>query len=253
MAPLPLGIVHFSHAFFHVGTDFCGPLYARTTTNPTKVYICIFTCASSRMLHLELTNDMSTDKFLQAFQRMMNHQGMSDTVWSDNAQSFKAANREIKWLFASSSVEAKKVWKKIDKDKVKLELASKGIKWKCIEEHSPWRGGWWERFCRSVKEPLRKVLGKALLTYTELYTVLTEVEAIINAHPLTFVGDDIRDQEPITPANLVIGRSLQSLPTPADITDDDAGLLKHYLYRQRLVSHFWRRWQDEYLKQLSIH
>ena len=61
------------------------------------------------MLHLELANDMSTDEFLQAFQRMMNRRGMSDTVWSDNAQSFKAASREIKGLFASSSVEAKKV------------------------------------------------------------------------------------------------------------------------------------------------
>ena len=155
-------------------------------------------------------------------------------------------------MFASSSAEAKKVWKKIDKDQVKLELASKGIKWKYIAERSPWRGRWWERFCRSVKEALRKALGKALLTYTELYTVLTEVEAIINARPLTFVVDDIRDQEPITPAYLAIGRSLRSLPTPTDIPDDDAGLLKHYLYWQRLVSHFWRRWQNEYLQQLSI-
>ena len=156
-------------------------------------------------------------------------------------------------MFASSSGEVKNVWKKIDKDKVKLELSSKGIKCKYIAECSPWRGGWWERFCRSVKELLRKVLGKALLTYTELYTVLTEDEAIINARPLTFVGDDIRDQEPITPAHLVIGRLLRSLQTLSNIPDDDVGLLKRYLYRPRLVSHFWRRWKDKYLQQLSIH
>ena len=252
MAPLPLERVQMSHAFSHVGTDFCGPLYIRTKTNPVKVYICIFTCAASRMLHLELTNDMSTDEFLQAYQRMINLRGMSDTVWSDNAQSFKAASREIKRLFASSSEDAKRAWKKIDKDKVNSELATKGIKWKFIVERSPWRGGWWERFCRSVKEPLRKILGKALLIYTEMYTVLTEVEAIINARPLTFVGDDIRDQEPITPAHLAIGRSLRSLPVPTDIPEEDTGLLKRYLYRQKLVGHFWRRWQDEYLQQLSI-
>ena len=96
---------------------------------------------------LELTNDMSTYRFLQASQHIMNHQGMSDTVWSDNAQNLKAASQEIKWLFASLSVEAKKVWKKISKDKVKSELASKSIRWKYIAEHSPWRGEWWERFC----------------------------------------------------------------------------------------------------------
>ena len=61
------------------------------------------------MLHLELTNDMSTNEFLQAFQRMMNRRGMSDTVLSDNAQSFKAASRDVKRLFALSSAEAKKV------------------------------------------------------------------------------------------------------------------------------------------------
>ena len=103
---------------------------------------------------------------------------MSDTVCSDNAQSFKAASREIKRLFASSSLEAKKVWKKIDNDKVKLELASKGIKWKYIAECSPWRGEWWERFCSSVKEPLRKVLGKALLTYTEFILFLQKLKQL---------------------------------------------------------------------------
>ena len=108
------------------------------------------------MLHLELTNGMSSDEFLQAFQCMINCRGMSDTVWSDNAQSFKAAIQEIKWMFASSTAEAKKVWKKIDKYKVKSELASKGIKWKYIVGHSPWTGGWWERFCRSAKDPLRE-------------------------------------------------------------------------------------------------
>ena len=158
------------------------------------------------MFHLELTNDMSTDEFLQTFQRMINHRAMSDTVCSDNAQSFKAASQEIKRLFASSSVEAKKVLKKIDKDKVKLELASKGIKWKYIAERSPWKGEWWERFCSSVKEPLQKVLGKSSPHLHRVHTVLTEVEAIISARPLTFVGDDIRDQEPRTPAHLAIGR-----------------------------------------------
>ena len=169
---------------------------------PTNVCICIFTCASSRLLHFELTIDMSTDEFLQAFQRMINRRGLCDTVWSDNAQSFKAASRKIKHIFAFSLAVSLKVWKRIDQDKFGSELASKGIKWKFIVERSQWRGGWWEIICGSVKERPRK--GKALLRYTELYIVLIEVEAIINSRPLTFVGDDIRDEEPITPAHLAI-------------------------------------------------
>ena len=49
-------------------------------------------------------------------------------VWSDNAQTFKAASRKIKQLFGASLEDSAKVWKKIDESKVKSELASKGIK-----------------------------------------------------------------------------------------------------------------------------
>ena len=79
------------------------------------------------MLHLELTNDMSTDEFLQAFHRMFNRRGLCNTVWSDNAQTFKAASREIKQLFGASLGDSAKVWKKIDESKVKSKLASKAL------------------------------------------------------------------------------------------------------------------------------
>ena len=100
----------------------------------------------------------------------------------------------------------------LDQNRIESEFASKGIKWKFITERSPWRGGWWERFCRAVKEPLRKVLGKALLTFTELNTLLVKIEGVINSRPLTAVSDDHRDLSPITPAHLAIGRPLNQLP-----------------------------------------
>lgn len=109
------------------------------------------------------------------------------------------------------------MWDALDQDRVKSELASKGIEWKFITERSPWRGGWWERFRRAVKEPLHKVLGKALLAYTELNTLLVKIEGVINSRPLTAVSDDHRDPLPVTPAHLAIGRSLNQLP---DVQED---------------------------------
>ena len=47
MAPLPQERVQFTHTFSVIGVDFAGPLYARTKKGSTKVYICLFTCASS--------------------------------------------------------------------------------------------------------------------------------------------------------------------------------------------------------------
>ena len=84
--------------FVHIGTDFSEPLYVKEGSSVKKAYACVFTCASSCMVHLELTNGPTTE-FLQAFSRMANRRGLCHTVWSDNAKTFKAASREIKKLY----------------------------------------------------------------------------------------------------------------------------------------------------------
>ena len=48
------------------GVDFTGALYVR---DPTKAYICLFTCGLSRAIHLEAVRDLSVDTFKQAFRR----------------------------------------------------------------------------------------------------------------------------------------------------------------------------------------
>ena len=53
MRNLPKERIRHSPAFTHVGVDFAGKLYAPTNLTSKKVYICIFTCAASRMVHLE--------------------------------------------------------------------------------------------------------------------------------------------------------------------------------------------------------
>jgi len=91
-----------------------------------------------------------------------------------------------------------------------------------------------------VKEPLRKVLGKALLSYAELTTVLTRIKAVINTRPLTTVSDDVRDPTPITPTHLALGRSLFDLPDLEEVPVNEDRKRQRYLYQQRLVNHFWK-------------
>lgn len=103
------------------------------------------------------------------------------------------------------------------------------------------------------EEPLSKVLGKALLSYQELATFLTRIEAVINSRPLTTVSDDIRDLTPITPAHLALCRSLFSLPDVEDeVSANKSTTRQRYLYQQKLINHFWQRWRGEYLQQLSV-
>ena len=109
MGHLPEERISCSRAFAHVGTDFAGPLYVKEGVNIKKAYVCIFTCVSSRMVHLELTHSLTTDEFLQAFSRTTSRRGLCHTVWSDNAQTFKAASREIQKLYDEPTTESQRM------------------------------------------------------------------------------------------------------------------------------------------------
>ena len=136
-----MGLNSPSPPFTHVGLEFTGHLFLKLkgSSVPQKAYVCIFTCASTRMVHFELTNDMTTDEFLQAFKRMYNRRGLCNTMWSDNQSTFKRANKDLQWIVETSKTKTEKIWKKIDAQKVETDLANRGIAWKFITERSPHR------------------------------------------------------------------------------------------------------------------
>ena len=246
MAPLPAERVQIAPPFTNIGLDFTGSLYLKVkATTTSKAYVCIFICEDTRAVHLELLNSMTTEDFLQAFRRMANRRGMAKVIHSDNQTTFHKAAK----VFKASTQRI--TLTKIDPNVVEEKLASQGVSWKFITERASHRGGHWERVCRQLKEPLRKVLGRAFLNYTEMLTVLTDIEALINSRPLTYIGDDIRDGRVITPALLAIGRDLESppdnLPKKAEVS-----LSERYRYQQRLQNHFWSRWLQEYLPGLTV-
>ena len=249
MAPLPAERLQIAPPFTNIGLDFTGPLYLKvkegSKTSTSKAYVCIFICEDSRAVHLELLISMTTEDFLQAFRRMANRRGMAEVIHSDNQTTFHKAAK----VFKASTQRMKLA--KIDPSVVENKLADQGVKWKFITERASHRGGQWERVCRQLKEPLRKVLGRAFLTYTEMMTVLTDIEAMINSRPLTYIGDDIRDGRIITPALLAIGRDLERLPDNPP-KKADVSLSERYRYQQRLQNHFWSRWLREYLPGLTV-
>ena len=93
-----------------------------------------------------------------------------------------------------------------------------------------------------VKRSLRKVLGKAQLTYEELLTVLTEVEGVLNSRPLTYIYPEVTE-DPLTPSHLVFGRRLVSLPDKTELSDDEESaskLQRRARYLSKLLEHFWK-------------
>ena len=89
-------------------------------------------------------------------------------------------------------------------DKVSKFLLLHNIDWKFILPLSPWRGGFYERLVRTVKNTLRKILGRSKLNFEELYVILTQVECMLNSRPLSYVYTE-EICEPITPSHLLLG------------------------------------------------
>ena len=67
--------------------------------------------------------------------------------------------------------------------------------WKFNLEKVRWHGGLFERLIKSAKW---KTIGKSTLTYEELLTVITEVEAVLNSMPISYESTKDLD-EPLTP------------------------------------------------------
>ncbi len=59
------------------------------------MYICLYACASTRAVHLDLLEDYSAEAFLSSFRRLTSRRGLPSVMMSDNAKNFKAAARLI--------------------------------------------------------------------------------------------------------------------------------------------------------------
>jgi hypothetical protein len=195
-APLPAERITPLRPFAVTGIDFAGPLYIKVGNDTKKCYITLFTCATTRAIHLELCMDMTTDKFLLALQRFIGRRGLPHTVYTYNAETFHSANRELIEL-----------WITLSAVKTHQNLPQIGIIWKFIVARAAWWAGWWERIVGSTKRCLRKVLGRSQVDTEELYTVLTSTEAAMNSRPIT---QD--DNETFAPSHFLNGGKLTTIP-----------------------------------------
>jgi len=57
--PLPKMPTQFGPPFSITGVDFTGALYVRNRSVEEKAYICLFTCANTRAMHLEVVSDLT--------------------------------------------------------------------------------------------------------------------------------------------------------------------------------------------------
>ncbi|XP_068237026.1 uncharacterized protein [Palaemon carinicauda] len=96
MADLPLERVIPAAPFIHTGVDFFGPQEVKEGRQIRKRYGVIFTCLSTRAIHIETANSLDTSFFINALRRFVARRGNVKKIWCDNGTNFHGAEKELR-------------------------------------------------------------------------------------------------------------------------------------------------------------
>ena len=198
MAPLPKIRLRFTfRPFDQTSVDYAGPF---TTiqgrgVRRQKRWLCLFTCLSTRAVHLEMSFGLDTDSFLNAFTRFTSRRGVPKEMASDCGTNFVGAVNELKELVSE-----------LDKDRIQQSTAYRGVKWSFNPPGAPHFGGVHEAMVKSAKRAIYAVPGSSEVTDEELMTAFTGVESLLNSRSLTYQTADSRDDVPLTPNHFLHGQ-----------------------------------------------
>ncbi|VDP15061.1 unnamed protein product [Onchocerca flexuosa] len=143
-----------------------GPLSIKSDNGVVKRWITLFTCFTTRAVHLEVVENLTAESFLYVLRRFFARRGYPNLVFSDNAGQFQLVFRILMEENANF-------------------IAAKGIVWKNIIPKVPWAEDVYERMIGLTKEALKRAIGRKLLKEKELITLIVEIEAILNSRQWT--------------------------------------------------------------------
>ena len=240
MADLPKDRVTPSKPpFTYTGVDCFGPFIVKRGRTTVKRYGVLFTCLTIRAIHIEVANSLDTDSFVNALRRFIARRGQPESIRSDNGTNFTSADKELRGSINE--------W---NESRVHNFLLQQGIEWKFNPPAGSHHGGSWERCIRTVRKVMQALMKEQTLDDEGLYTLLCEVESIVNGRPITKQSDDHRDLEPLTPNHLLLSRAGSAIP-PGIFVNEDNYCRRRWRQVQYLADVFWRRWVREYLPSLQ--
>ena len=226
--------------FSHTGIDYFGPFLCQKGRSQVKKFGCLFTCMTTRCIHLELAEDLSTDAFINALRRFIARRREPDVFYSDNGTNLVGAYRVLKDAIDQ-----------LNQKSVEKFCVKRNITWKFNPPGASHMGGVWEILIRSVRRILNKIFYKSpVVSHDVLHTVLIECENIVNSRPLTPVCFEPGTETALTPNHLLKLKPTITCP-PGIFTQESAYAKRRWEQVQYLANEFWRRWHKEYLPTIA--
>ena len=178
--------------FSQVGIDYFGPLSVKLKRSEVKRYGCLFTCLTTRAIHLEVAIDLSTSSFINVLCRFVSRRGPVKHIFSDHGTNFVGC--------AHLMQESVKKW---NQAQIHQSLQQMNVARTFNPPSASHMGGVWERMIRVVRNVLLAITPKQMLYDDDLIMLFTEVEAIVNFCPLTNVPLEAGEDTSLTPNHLL--------------------------------------------------
>ena len=242
MGQLPMDRLKPTPAWYATALDFFGPFKIKDEVKKRttgKAYGIIFNCLVSRAVHVEISPDYSTEKFLMALRRFVSIRGYPSKLYSDNGSQLVAAN-----------VELRSVIQGLDQKSLKDFGVTQGLQWFFSSADAPWQNGTSEALIKSVKRAITLAIGDGTLTFSELQTVCFEAANLVNERPIGRHPTLPDDGSYLCPNDLLLGRATSRIPSgPFERTDNPR---HRYAFIQGIIDNFWRRWTRDFFPSLII-
>ena len=239
MAELPKErLAYQSPHFTNTGVDYFGPFYVTVRRTTEKGWGFLFTCLTTRAVHVEVVPSMDTGSCVMGVERFVSRRDTTAMIWSDNGTNFIGAEKELR--------ECMEKWDTLN---IATELAHKGFKWRFNPHSAPHQGDIWEKLVRSFKRVLYTILGRRRLTYEVLNTIFCLVEHALNARLLTPVSADSSDLGAITPNHFVLGNQATRIRSIVGV--DEFDYRKRHARAQSYANAIGARWIKEYVPALN--
>ena len=129
-------LAYQSPPFTNTGVDYFGPFYVTVRRSTEKRWGFLFTCLTTRVVHVEIVTSMDTSSCVMGVERFVSRTGIPAMIWSDNGTNFIGAEKELR-----ESIEK---WNAVN---FAAELAHKDIKWRFNPPSAPHQGGIWGGWC----------------------------------------------------------------------------------------------------------
>ena len=218
--------------FSNTAIDMFGPLHIKLNRKTLKeAQVIIFTCMTTRAVHLELVNDKTSDAFLMTFRRFASLRGHPSVCWSDCGTNFVGAQAYLQEIMRN--------WNIPKIESVLSEDFCCDFKWLWNIPHASHQNGVVETLIKSVRQSLDATCKSRAFTEEQWRTFLSETTYIINGRPLYPSSNDIWEGPPITPNDILMGHHL-----PPPQPEPEERINPRHLLRstQDRVNEFWKCW-----------